>query len=498
MFPTVYMLWHVPDLLYTFTTHPQVFPIITGGADLMLPGVVLPEGAGGIHMYGRLQKNDRVAINLTSNKAPIAVGKAANSSHDMYMCARRGKCVEVLHYYGDQLSIYGTKLVIPELGPPGAPADEAEVSDPDILSQETEKLSVEDGEANQEPTEVPQQSTSDTEKEADYDKENDNINTVCSTTSMDDLLRYCFLKSLKTTMKKVELPLLTSNFYKIHMIPCCPKGNILDIKKSSYKKLSNFLEAMAKQGAIQLESPQKGVQCISKIDYNCDLIKDFVDRVDNEDESSLSVDTTLTNKSSVPEITEKYTVTAAVLPLFYNYAYKKKDAVTAEVVRKVTTDYVRTSNLQSSDNRKEVILDETLRSATNSNSEVQSLPWDQLMAAVFKNMGHSFKVEMSGNEIAQRGKLPPIDIQVGTRSGNKKVTLVNNLELYGINLTEFSRECQHGVAASTTINSLPSAKSSQLQIQGNQVNFVAKILTEKYQIPKRYLRGTENAPKKKK
>lgn len=57
------------------------------------------------------------------------------------------------------------------------------------------------------------------------------------------------------------------------------------------------------------------------------------------------------------------------------------------------------------------------------------------------------------------------------------MTLVNNLELYGINLAEISRECQHGVAASTTINTLPSAKSLQLQIQGNQVLFVAKLLT---------------------
>lgn len=54
------------------------------------------------------------------------------------------------------------------------------------------------------------------------------------------------------------------------------------------------------------------------------------------------------------------------------------------------------------------------------------------------------------------------------------------MELYGINLAEFSRECQHGVAASTTINNLPSAKSAQLQIQGNQVLFVGKILTGEF------------------
>uniref|UniRef100_A0A1B6KHF0 SUI1 domain-containing protein n=1 Tax=Graphocephala atropunctata TaxID=36148 RepID=A0A1B6KHF0_9HEMI len=178
---------------------------------------------------------------------------------------------------------------------------------------------------------------------------------------------------------------------------------------------------------------------------------------------------------------------------------RKKDAVSVTVVRKVISDYVRVHSLQTHKDTREVILDPVLRSATGAPIGVNQVPWSQLVTAVLDQMGHSFKVELGGNEAAlTKGKLPPIDINVGTRSGNKKVTLVNNLELFGINVTEFARECQHGVAASTTINSLPHAKSVQLQIQGNQVNFVAKILTEKYQIPKRYLRGLENAPKKKK
>jgi translation initiation factor 2D len=57
-----------------------------------------------------------------------------------------------------------------------------------------------------------------------------------------------------------------------------------------------------------------------------------------------------------------------------------------------------------------------------------------------------------------------------------QVTLINNLELYGINIQEFARECQHGVAASTSISSVPGKKSLQLLIQGNQVLFVGNLL----------------------
>jgi len=61
-----------------------------------------------------------------------------------------------------------------------------------------------------------------------------------------------------------------------------------------------------------------------------------------------------------------------------------------------------------------------------------------------------------------------------------QVTLVNNLELYGIDLLKFSKECQHGVAASTTINDNPNAQNRQLQIQGSQILFVYKLLTGKF------------------
>jgi len=54
------------------------------------------------------------------------------------------------------------------------------------------------------------------------------------------------------------------------------------------------------------------------------------------------------------------------------------------------------------------------------------------------------------------------------------------LELYGIDPIKFSKECQHGVAASTTINDVPSAQNRQVQIQGSQVLFVYKLLTGKY------------------
>lgn len=55
--------------------------------------------------------------------------------------------------------------------------------------------------------------------------------------------------------------------------------------------------------------------------------------------------------------------------------------------------------------------------------------------------------------------------------------MINNLEIYGIDLKEFAKDCQHGVAASTSIANVPGRKTPQLLIQGNQVAFVGKLLS---------------------
>ena len=52
--------------------------------DLLLPGVIIDEEKG-IKAYGEgtLEKGDTVAVNLQSNRAPVAVGTAWLSSEDI-------------------------------------------------------------------------------------------------------------------------------------------------------------------------------------------------------------------------------------------------------------------------------------------------------------------------------------------------------------------------------------------------------------------------------
>lgn len=107
------------------------------------------------------------------------------------------------------------------------------------------------------------------------------------------------------------------------------------------------------------------------------------------------------------------------------------------------------------------------------------IAWEEVYEKVCGAMRNCFKVQTGHEEILNKGKVSPITISVATRSGNKKVTLVDNLELFGVKVAEFAKECQHGVAASTSISTPPGKKTEQLLVQGNQVLFVHNLLIGK-------------------
>ncbi|VDO17579.1 unnamed protein product, partial [Brugia timori] len=85
---------------------------------------------------------------------------------------------------------------------------------------------------------------------------------------------------------------------------------------------------------------------------------------------------------------------------------------------------------------------------------------------------------------------------IENRAGNKKVTLVNNLSIYGIDPKKLCREIQTGVATSAVVvNNAAECEGFQILVQGNQILFISNLLT-KYGIEKKYMTGLELIPKK--
>ncbi|KAH0541167.1 eukaryotic translation initiation factor 2D [Cotesia glomerata] len=488
LFPTIFSLWQYPNLLYTFKTHNAVIPKLASGAGLMLPGVIL-DGPPTFYSYGKLLKNTPVAVITEDNMAAVAVGVTSHSSEDMYMSGGRGKCVDIIHVIGDMLCQLGKPPAKPQIDPSfdNEKVDEPADQEPNgELTQVTDDKpeSVDNAEQLINSINIEDNKNNSNEIEQENEEPIELIEDVDPIKEMDQLLEYCFLKACKR-FKKTELPILSSSFFKNHLIAACPPDQVVDIKKSSYKKLSVFLAAMKAKGVIDT-TILKGVESITYVKTEHPLLKELVINESSDGE--------LNKSSNAPVVAECFKVTANVLPVVSKFGYEKGDIMKRPEIRKCFTEYVKKENLQDG---KILNINPQLADILRTKENVLTLTMEDGINKFIGRMTHTHEITVAGTKLLHTGKLEPIDITVASRCNNKKVTLVNNLEMFGIKLDEFSKECQ-GIGASATITDIPGKKTPSVLVQGNQVLYVYKLLTDKYRINKNYIRGLEFAPKKRK
>jgi len=349
VFPTVYTLWKFPSLLQQkfLSTVAGVVPKLASGADLMLPGVVADVEHLGMNAYcnGKLQKGEILYINLINNKAAVAVGTALHSSEDLYLQGMRGKAVNVLHCVGDHLWIMGNKGQSPDLGSievVGGLVSSIQSAVSNLLLDPNDNntsrgsfsdSSVLDNSSNQNVTEHGKKLEN---KTTDSNKEG--LDTESNQARMDALIESAFLQALRTTAKKLELPVLTSTFYRQHMLPACPNdlGGPIDLKKSSYKKLGKFLSKMMDEDIITLKEEKKGVKVIASIDYGHDKVLSFRPIKCENQTPFKTYDNRGITQFVLPKITELYLVTAQVANFFNLCDIKKGEGITATEVRTCT------------------------------------------------------------------------------------------------------------------------------------------------------------------
>ncbi|XP_018791392.1 PREDICTED: eukaryotic translation initiation factor 2D [Bactrocera latifrons] len=503
--PTLYALWLVPSLLPYFTTHREVLPKLTNGAELMLPGVV-PKGTG-MNMYGRYRQGQLIAVNLVSNESAVAVGYLPRSSDDLYMCGRQGVAVKMLHIFGDKLWGHEPTLIqqvplkkaapltkddFPELGTKQDKQKKDEnvkltLADIVASTQMTDTI-------NREPTlpDVERLEISSSEIDIETNKnisiENgENVvveeSKAGSETTPEMILKNAFLAALKNHGKNLQLPLLTSNFYRLYVVPEAPQP--IDLKKTKYKKLSNFLNEMIDQGFIVVREESKGVDKITSIDLDHPEVINFI--TDFKPPKQAADGEQQDQPLFRSELTETYIVSDETAPFFAKMNFKRGEGVPTAQIKKIIREYISKHNLPKADATDGTIqLDETLEKLCNSKTATVS----QICSAITSKMEYSYQMCELKNVASNK---PLIQMSLATRSGNKKVTLISNVECYGIIVPEFIKLCKQGAAASTTIVKLPHQKAEQLQIQGNQVRFVYNLLTETYKVPPKCILGLELA-----
>ncbi|KAI5631342.1 translation initiation factor SUI1 domain-containing protein [Phthorimaea operculella] len=284
---------------------------------------------------------------------------------------------------------------------------------------------------------------------------------------MDGLLSF-----LRLHGKNAELPILTSLLYRNHMMPMCPPDRTLDVKKSSYKKMGKFMEAMQREGFLTVKEMDKGVDAVVAVNLLHPIVRahkvptELKERLKQAEEAEKEP-----TEYVPPLVREMLCVTAKVNDFFP--AVKKGTPLTASEVRAELTEYVKLKNLNNTQQKGTVILDALLAKVLGK-QENECVKWDALMLGVTSHMTAATELRWpDGENKLIKSKLEPITMQVVKRSGNKKVTLVNNLEAYGFHLPALATACQHGVGASCGVTRSPGAKNDQLMLQGDQVTILS-------------------------
>ncbi|NXG20248.1 EIF2D factor, partial [Grallaria varia] len=511
LYPTVYTLWVYPDLLPAFSTWPPVLQKLAGGADLMLPGVVVPPSG-----FPQVEQGTLCAVTLLGNRAPVAVAVATMSTAEMLAAGMKGKGFAVLHTYLDQLWEYGDKSYPPTLAPlvPDCAGDEEEQEGKEPVSsfppdpvQHVEigdlNLKEQDNGAElQGKEELYEDRAAEPDENASTEDQQDPEDSRTPQEQMDALFNQCFFHALKCKVKKSDLPLLTSTFLRSHMFSCCPAGQQLDIKKSSYKKFSKFLQCMQHQKILQVKELNKGVESIVEVDWKHPDIKAFA-VPEGFSSASAAQDSKNEDRERVyhaPEIIPLYGVSTKMIPLFQESGHRKGSILSSSEVRNIIIDYVKTNELVDETNKNLVKVNAILCDCLLDKSEqdeISHLTWDDLLSRCLDQLQPLHQVTFFGQEpVVRKGYIAPINITTEQRSSNKKVTIIKNLELYGLDPQCVANTLQQKGQASATITPVPGAKDRvQVQIQGNQIHHLAKMLLEEYQLPRKYIRGLEKAPK---
>lgn len=530
IFPTVYALWKVQDLLPAFVLKGgEVSRFVLGGADLMFPGIQIP--AEGLPSFSA---GEPWAVKVPGNPAPIAVGTTTMSSTEALKAGFRGKALKINHYYRDSLWESAENCYVPNTGfledvvfedpalistsqasdsrendalvGQGNASNNEEIEDapnvkniPSILDPtSTEETVVRTDITEQRVTAMDDMRVVENASEAELNVDNQHS---LSAEDVDAILEGCLLQALHTTVLDKDLPMPGSTLWSGHVLPCRPSGITLDIKKSSYKKLSKWLQSKSSSGLISVkEDKHKKEVTLFSVNRNH---QDYTSFKPEKRKVQQSVNDVVSERQSnkILDVAEVYKPSVHVNPVFASVGADTGKLYTASEASQVVFGYVEKENLVKPSNKSIVVLDAMLCDALFKGAIKKGSMYPTEIHK--KDLGNTFinrmqshhRVNRGSDSVVRKGALKPIQIMTERRQGNKKVTKLSGVESFLIDAEALASELQKKFACSTTIAELPGKKGLEVLVQGGVIDDLARHLVEQYGIQKRYIEVLDKTKK---
>eukprot|EP01125_Pyxidicula_operculata_P002527 TRINITY_DN1238_c0_g1_i1.p1 TRINITY_DN1238_c0_g1~~TRINITY_DN1238_c0_g1_i1.p1 ORF type:complete len:891 (-),score=314.77 TRINITY_DN1238_c0_g1_i1:81-2753(-) len=512
--PTVYTLWELPVFVPTFYIEPRTFAFLKKGADLMMPGVLVPQEG-----LSNFKSGEIYTITIRGFTKPIAIGKTTMSLSDASKSGMRGKCLDIYHIYSDYLWKIGSRSHPP---PPPIGTENREEINPNLdtednIEQDEENKDTSDTEQTNTSAQINQDTPSSTTQETNETNTNQNDQAPPSDTpdtnksetqaqddvkAMDKLLKTSLLQALKKKIRDKQLPILVNELYSLYIIPSRPKGTTLDIKQTTAKKLLPYLQELSETGLFVLEesTTTPGVFSLKSVDRTHRDLRTFLPHTEEEPPEPLPTDDDDEIKiTPVEPIIEVYKLPKPLLFILQEKEPDKTCLYTLKELTRILWDYVADMKLQDPKAKSKVLLNQEFLSSLFSKKDQltvgSSVEKKELGIRLKNNLTPYHLITIDGFQEERKG-LPSTVIIEEVKTKNRNMTHVKNLEEFGINCDQLSTLCRKKFAASVS-QQKSGGKVTELLIQGSRAKEVENLLVTYYELPVKFIQIVQQTKGKK-
>ncbi|KAJ5351492.1 Translation initiation factor SUI1 [Penicillium brevicompactum] len=516
LYPTVYTLWHNPNLVSLLYTPGFVMGKLQGGADLMTPGLAneppFPEKA---------VKGAVVAVaSVDKHSVPVFVGVCEIDVSALgEVQGTKGSAVRGLHWEGDELWAWSSA------SRPGRPAPDYlegwdEEKDADDEIEGLEDMTLEDKASAESDEETPGDEPAPAEESAGEEEPEP------TTKEIDDAFVNAFVYALfklkqdnpSATNHALPLPItpsaLVANLITPHLpVYTAQQAQFYNIKKTSWKNVKKFMKHLDKLKLVKTKDRNGQETVILDVDFGDQRVERFVPyrlpspraleggkpstsegkKPAGTDDSDPSVGQTIT-------VQNLYRPSGKLMPTLFpalaagnaNNYYKYSDA-SSHLDQYLTS---QDPPIVSKENRRIITLNPFLANTifTGSAAEDKStlsrgkVTRDGLLKRLMEDkalMQPHHVILKTGQTIAdvkpKAGTAPKVTVTLEKRTGSKTVTKVMNLEVFGVIPTLLAQELQKKCAGSTSVTQATGAPKGVMEVlvQGDQRKAIETALVRR-------------------
>lgn len=507
IFPLLHGLWtSLPNVcLPTILTHDFVIERLINGANLMIRGCIGPfeENSG-------LFKGNIVAVaNYKQPKVAIAIGECMmDLDKPESDIPTSGIAVQIWTVVGDKM----TKL--------GRPMDDVlktvKLEDEEQKEDEKDKEEL-DNELNEHVTDSNQEGVNekiDQINEAieiiNLDKDNENTNDYIDdsykmiTDDIDEMFKRSVLYTL--SQDDLQLPISSTNFMSEHILKNLPvvDADLVNMKKTSWKKTRKFLKAIEKDGLIKLKGKDDDLKVISVAPRSDTRVAEFVPyRIRKINKSN---NTDVKSDSNISQLKiEAYLKPTNSCRMLFNKIDEIYDAVyTEKQIKEFIKKYIQENpEIVSQKNKQLIVPDSTLENLGFLKPVKRNELTDKILSTFSPYYAIFREEDANSNDILVRsrvkpirGKIPNIDILIeSVKVGKRVATRISGCEKFLVDIEKFSNQLK--IKCSGSANITEGKTGFVINVQGKHDTIAIDILNKQWGIPSKFVNVTNKTKRKK-